>query len=47
MMQKRDAPELFRVLKKKALAPVYRWSLQEGKIVGGEELRVAPGETAP
>jgi hypothetical protein len=47
MMQKRDAPELFRAMKKQALAPVYRWSLQEGKIVGGEELRIAPGETAP
>jgi len=38
VMQKRDAPELFRTLKKGALAPVYRWTLTDGKITGGEEL---------
>jgi len=47
MLQKRDAPELFRALKKGALAPVYRWTIEEGKITGGEELRVAPGEAIP
>jgi ribosomal protein RSM22 (predicted rRNA methylase) len=44
MLQKRDAPELFKAMKKGTLAPVYRWTLNEGKIVAGEELRVAPGE---
>jgi len=47
MLQKRDAPELFRALKKGALAPVYRWTIEGGKIVAGEELRVAPGEAIP
>ncbi len=47
VLQKRDAPELFRALKKGALAPVYRWTLADGKIVGGDELRVAPGGAMP
>jgi ribosomal protein RSM22 (predicted rRNA methylase) len=36
MLQKRDAPELFRAARKGGLGPVYRWALEEGKIVGGE-----------
>lgn len=40
VLQKRDAPELLRAVRKSALAPVYRWTLAEGKIVAGEELRV-------
>ena len=47
MLQKRDAPDLFRALKKGALAPVYRWTLADGKIVAGEELRIAPGGAMP
>jgi ribosomal protein RSM22 (predicted rRNA methylase) len=47
MLQKRDAPELFKAMRKGTLAPVYRWTLDDGKIVAGEELRVAPSETLP
>jgi hypothetical protein len=36
MLQKRDAPELFRALHKGTNAPVYRWKIEGGKIVGGE-----------
>ena len=36
VLQKRDAPELFRAAKKGALSPVYRWQLEAGKIVGGD-----------
>jgi hypothetical protein len=36
MLQKRDAPELFRAARKGELAPVYRWTMEGGKIVGGE-----------
>jgi ribosomal protein RSM22 (predicted rRNA methylase) len=47
MLQKRDAPGLFRAAHKGKLAPVYRWTLSDGKIVGGDELRVAPEEALP
>jgi ribosomal protein RSM22 (predicted rRNA methylase) len=36
VLQKRDAPELFRAARKGTLAPVYRWERKGGKIVGGE-----------
>ena len=36
MLQKRDAPELFRDLHKGTNAPVYRWKTADGKIIGGE-----------
>jgi ribosomal protein RSM22 (predicted rRNA methylase) len=39
MMQKRDAPELFKAMKKGRLGPVYRWEMEEGRIVGGREWR--------
>ena len=35
MMQKRDAPELFRAMKKGTLGAVQRWKLEGGRIVGG------------
>ncbi len=38
MLQKRDAPELLREVREGGDAPVYRWSLRDGKIVGGEQL---------
>ena len=38
VLQKRDAPELFRAARKEALAPVYRWRLADGKIIDGEPL---------
>lgn len=38
VLQKRDAPELFRAARKGALAPVYRWKVDGGKIVDGEPL---------
>jgi ribosomal protein RSM22 (predicted rRNA methylase) len=47
MLQKRDVPDLFKTMRKGALAPVYRWKLMDGKIVAAEELRVAPGEAMP
>lgn len=37
MLQKRDAPGLFKAMQKGRLAPVYRWTLAGGKIVAGEE----------
>jgi ribosomal protein RSM22 (predicted rRNA methylase) len=36
MLQKRDAPELFRAARKGGLAPVYRWRMERGRIIGGE-----------
>jgi ribosomal protein RSM22 (predicted rRNA methylase) len=39
VLQKRDAPELFRAGRKGQLAPVYRWTLENGKIVAGDELK--------
>ncbi len=36
MLQKRDAPELFRALHKGSNAPAYRWKIEDGKIIGGE-----------
>jgi ribosomal protein RSM22 (predicted rRNA methylase) len=38
MLQKRDAPELFRAARKGNLAPVYRWTLAGGKIADAEPL---------
>ena len=38
MVQKRDAPELFKRFKRPAGALVYRWSRSGGKILGGEPL---------
>ena len=38
MLQKRDAPELFREIRDMEMdAPVYRWEMRDGKIVGAEE----------
>ena len=42
MLQKRDAPELFRAARKGQLAPVYRWTRAAGKIIDGEPLAVVP-----
>jgi hypothetical protein len=36
VLQKRDAPEIFRAIRKGTLEPVYRWTLEEGKIVAGD-----------
>jgi SAM-dependent methyltransferase len=47
VLQKRDAPELFKTMRKGTFAPVYRWTLADGKIVAGEELRVAPDAAIP
>jgi hypothetical protein len=41
MLQKRDAPELYRDLRKGPEAPIYRWTLDDGKIKAGEPLPVA------
>ena len=43
-LQKRDAPALFRELRKGAGPPVYHWNMEAGKIVGGERfsLQEAP-----
>jgi len=38
VLQKRDAPELFRAARKDRLAPIYRWKLEGGKILNGETL---------
>jgi hypothetical protein len=38
VLQKRDAPELFRLFKRPTGALVYRWNRREGKILGGEPL---------
>jgi ribosomal protein RSM22 (predicted rRNA methylase) len=38
MVQKRDAPELFRQLRRPAAPLIYRWTRVEQKIVGGEPL---------
>lgn len=38
MLQKRDAPALFKAMQKGRLVPVYRWTVTDGKIVAGEEL---------
>lgn len=42
VLQKRDAPVLFRTARKGRLAPVYRWKLESGKIVGGEDIGGSP-----
>lgn len=39
MLQKRDAPGLHRELRKGHEAPIYRWSVDDGKIKGGEALK--------
>ncbi|EDY22208.1 Ribosomal small subunit Rsm22 [Chthoniobacter flavus Ellin428] len=36
VLQKRDAPNLFKAMRKGSLGPVYRWEMEGGKIVGGE-----------
>lgn len=41
VLQKRDVPEVFRAIRKETLAPVYRWAMEGGKIVGGEPGTVA------
>ena len=38
VLQKRDAPALFRELRKGMEPPIYRWSMEAGKIVGGEPI---------
>ncbi|MEA3208148.1 MAG: hypothetical protein QOE70_1205 [Chthoniobacter sp.] len=38
MLQKRDAPDLLRTLRKALEAPIYRWTLEAGKITAGEPL---------
>ncbi|HEY3899783.1 MAG TPA: small ribosomal subunit Rsm22 family protein [Chthoniobacter sp.] len=42
VLQKRDAPELFRAARKEQLAPVYRWRLDKNRIVEGTPLGVNP-----
>ena len=46
MLQKRDAPELFRFFKRPTGALVYRWNRSEGMILGGEPLRNASVDLA-
>lgn len=41
MLQKRDSPDLFRALHKGREMPIYRWSLEAGRIISGVSL-VAP-----
>ncbi len=38
ILQKRDAPDLLRELRKGPDAPVYRWDIEEGKILGGKRI---------
>jgi ribosomal protein RSM22 (predicted rRNA methylase) len=38
VLQKRDTPGLFRELRKGTGMPIYRWDMDEGKIVGGARL---------
>ena len=38
MLQKRDAPDLYRTVRKAEGPAVYRWEREGGKIVGGEKL---------
>jgi ribosomal protein RSM22 (predicted rRNA methylase) len=41
VLQKRDAPPLFRELRKGAATPIYRWTMEAGKIAGGEPIHAA------
>lgn len=43
MLQKRDAPELHRELRKGHETPIYRWSVDDGKIKSGEPLPAPEG----
>jgi hypothetical protein len=47
MVQKRDAPELFRQLRRPAAPLVYRWTRVGGRIVGGEPLAVSSTQMNP
>jgi SAM-dependent methyltransferase len=47
MLQKRDAPALLRELRDPPPAPVYRWTLERGKIVAGEPLAEKPRDEQP
>ncbi len=38
MLQKRDAPTLLREIRDRPEAPLYRWTIEGGKIIGGEKL---------
>jgi ribosomal protein RSM22 (predicted rRNA methylase) len=38
MLQKRDAPALHKAVVRGDEAPLFRWQIAEGKIVGGEKL---------
>jgi ribosomal protein RSM22 (predicted rRNA methylase) len=38
VLQKRDAPSLFKELRKVAGTPIYRWKMEAGKIAGGERI---------
>ena len=38
VLQKRDAPELFRAFHKEAAGAVYRWDLEDGRILKGERM---------
>ena len=44
-LQKRDAPELYRALRKGTAAPVHRWTMSDGKIVGSDA--VSPSGDTP
>jgi ribosomal protein RSM22 (predicted rRNA methylase) len=47
MLQKRDAPSLFRELRKGTETPIYRWRMEAGKIVGGDHIgaRIDPASS--
>ena len=38
ILQKRDAPELMRTIRKGIQTPVYRWTLNDNKIIGAEPI---------
>ena len=42
MLQKRDAPQLFRALRKGAAQPIYRWEIKGGRIVAGSLIPSQP-----
>ena len=44
ILQKRDAPDLYRALRKGDAAPVHRWVFNDGKITGSAE---RPSQTTP
>jgi hypothetical protein len=45
VLQKRDAPALFRALRKAEAAAVQRWDIVDGKIVGSAEFPDSASES--